>query len=40
MFEKNEKCIEARQEWQMNIDHEPQACSGTKYAAGNMVMGK
>lgn len=40
MFEKNEKCIEAMQEWQMNIENEPAPCSGTKYNAGNMVMGK
>jgi hypothetical protein len=26
MFEKNDKCIEAMKEWQMNIEHEPTTC--------------
>lgn len=26
MFEKNDKCIEAMKEWQMNIEHEPTSC--------------
>ena len=40
MFEKNEKCIEAMKEWQMSIDNEPTECTGRKYSAGNMIMGK
>jgi hypothetical protein len=39
-FNKNEKCMEAMKEWQINIDSEPTPVEGHKLSAGSMMMGR
>jgi len=39
-FNKNEKCMEAMKEWQINIDSEPTPVEGHKLSAGCMMMGR
>ena len=40
MFNKNEKCIEAMNEWQISIDNQPTNLNGHKIPADEMLMGR